>query len=145
MTETATEGAQVEMRYSLILDNGFVVDSTEDETVTLTLGSGEILPGLEAYLIGLQPGDRREFAIEPGTVFPWRDQAAIQPMPKSQFPEATELAPGQVYEFTSPGGDVVPGRIEMIEDDAVTVDFNHPLAGQAFTFAVEVVAVRPAD
>lgn len=142
---TATPGTRVEMHYRLILPNGFVVDGSDDETITLEVGAGEIHPGLEELLIGLQPGDHREFAIEAGTVFPLRDNAAVQQMPRSQFPADMPLEPGHVYEFTSPGGDAVPGRIESVDDSSVTVDFNHPLAGQDFTFEVDVVSVQEAD
>ncbi|WP_018949338.1 peptidylprolyl isomerase [Thioalkalivibrio sp. ALMg11] len=138
---TATKGAHIEMHYRLILENGFVVDGTGEEPITLEIGSGEILPGLEDLLVGLIAGDHREFAIEAGVMFPFRDQAAVQPMPRSQFPADLPLEVDYIYEFNSPAGDAVPGRIEAVEDDTVTVDFNHPLAGQNFTFEVDVLSV----
>ncbi|ADC73043.1 peptidylprolyl isomerase FKBP-type [Thioalkalivibrio sp. K90mix] len=138
---TVTKGATVEMHYRLILDNGFVVDGTDEETIRLEVGAGEILPGLEDLLVGLEPGDHREFAIEAGAMFPLRDNAAVQTMPRSQFPADMPLQKDYIYEFTSPSGDAVPGRIEEVGDESVTVDFNHPLAGQSFTFEVDVVSV----
>ncbi len=138
---TATKGAHIEMHYRLILENGFVVDGTGEEPITLEIGSGEILPGLEDLLVGLIAGDHREFAIEAGVMFPFRDQAAVQQMPRSQFPADLPLEVDYIYEFNSPAGDAVPGRIEALEDDTVTVDFNHPLAGQNFTFEVDVLSV----
>ncbi|WP_018144782.1 MULTISPECIES: peptidylprolyl isomerase [unclassified Thioalkalivibrio] len=138
---TATKGAHIEMHYRLILENGFVVDGTGEEPITLEIGSGEILPGLEDLLVGLIAGDHREFAIEAGVMFPFRDQAAVQEMPRSQFPADLPLEVDYIYEFNSPAGDAVPGRIEAVEDDTVTVDFNHPLAGQNFTFEVDVLSV----
>ncbi|OOC51267.1 MULTISPECIES: peptidylprolyl isomerase [Thioalkalivibrio] len=138
---TATKGAHIEMHYRLILENGFVVDGTGEEPITLEIGSGEILPGLEDLLVGLIAGDHREFAIEAGVMFPFRDQAAVQQMPRSQFPADLPLEVDYIYEFNSPAGDAVPGRIEAVEDDTVTVDFNHPLAGQNFTFEVDVLSV----
>ncbi|WP_019594952.1 peptidylprolyl isomerase [Thioalkalivibrio sp. ALM2T] len=138
---TATKGAHIEMHYRLILENGFVVDGTGEEPITLEIGSGEILPGLEDLLVGLIAGDHREFAIEAGVMFPFRDQAAVQEMPRSQFPADLPLEVDYIYEFNSPAGDAVPGRIEAVKDDTVTVDFNHPLAGQNFTFEVDVLSV----
>ncbi|AKJ93944.1 MULTISPECIES: peptidylprolyl isomerase [Thioalkalivibrio] len=138
---TATKGAHIEMHYRLILENGFVVDGTGEEPITLEIGSGEILPGLEDLLVGLIAGDHREFAIEAGVMFPFRDQAAVQQMPRSQFPADLPLEVDYIYEFNSPAGDAVPGRIEAVEDATVTVDFNHPLAGQNFTFEVDVLSV----
>jgi FKBP-type peptidyl-prolyl cis-trans isomerase SlpA len=54
------------------------------------------------------------------------------------------VEPGMIYEFTTPAGDAVPGRIRSLEEGAVTVDFNHPLAGQPFTFEVEILEVHAA-
>jgi FKBP-type peptidyl-prolyl cis-trans isomerase SlpA len=54
------------------------------------------------------------------------------------------VEPGMIYEFTTPAGDAVPGRIRSLEEGAVTVDFNHPLAGQPFSFEVEILEVGPA-
>ncbi|WP_019625813.1 peptidylprolyl isomerase [Thioalkalivibrio sp. ALJT] len=139
---TATKGAHIELHYRLILEGGFVVDETGADPITLEIGSGEILPGLEDLLVGLEAGDHREFAIEAGVMFPFPDPAAIQQMPRSQFPEDLPLQVDYIYEFNSPGGETVPGRITAVEDSAVTVDFNHPLAGQNFTFEVDVLSVR---
>lgn len=139
---TATKGAHVEIHYRLILENGFVADATGADPITLELGSGEILPGLEDLLVGLEPGDHREFAIEAGTMFPFREQAAVQQMPRSQFPENLPLEVDYIYEFDSPAGEAIPGRIEALDANSVTVDFNHPLAGQNFTFEVDVISVR---
>ncbi|WP_019021518.1 peptidylprolyl isomerase [Thioalkalivibrio sp. ALE23] len=142
---TVVKEKRVRMHYRLVLENGLVVDSTGEEPTELEVGAGEILPGLEDLLIGLQPGDQREFAIEAGTMFPWPEKEAFQSVPRNQFPPDAELAEGQIYEFTSPSAEAVPGRISELSEETVTVDFNHPLAGKNFTFEVEILEVHPAD
>jgi FKBP-type peptidyl-prolyl cis-trans isomerase SlpA len=134
-------GSRVVMHYSLHLEGGFVADTSGDEPLDFVLGDGTLEPGLERHLIGLQPGGQREFAIAPGTVFPFSTKAAVQVLERSAFSRDMPLEPGLIFEFNTPAGDVVPGRIVSIEEDSVTVDFNHPLAGQPFTFVVEILEV----
>jgi len=135
-------GSRVRMHYSLQLENGFVADSSGNEPLEFVLGDGTLEPGLERHLLGLEPGMQREFAIAPGTVFPFADQGAVQAMERSAFPQGMPLEPGMIYEFNTPAGDAVPGRIVSLGEGNVTVDFNHPLAGQAFSFIVEILEIE---
>ncbi|AHE97083.1 FKBP-type peptidyl-prolyl cis-trans isomerase [Thioalkalivibrio paradoxus] len=139
-----TPGSRVTLHYRLVLEQGFVADRSGDEPLEFVLGDGTLEPGLERHLIGLEAGERREIAIAPGTVFPFAVKAAVQVLERAAFPADMPLEPGMIYEFNTPAGDAVPGRIKAVESDAVTVDFNHPLAGQPFTFEVEIVSVEPA-
>jgi FKBP-type peptidyl-prolyl cis-trans isomerase SlpA len=134
-------GSRVVMHYSLVLEDGFVADDSGADPLEFVLGDGTLEPGLERHLLGLEPGARREFAIAPGTVFPFPVKAAVQVLERSAFAEDMPLEPGMIYEFNTPAGDVVPGKILGLEEGAVTVDFNHPLAGEAFTFEVEILSV----
>ncbi|AGA31883.1 FKBP-type peptidyl-prolyl cis-trans isomerase SlpA [Thioalkalivibrio nitratireducens DSM 14787] len=141
---TIGEGSRVMLHYRLVLEQGFVADSSGDEPLEFVLGDGTLEPGLERHLIGLEAGTRKDIAIAPGTVFPFAVKAAVQVLDRSAFPSDMPLEPGMIYEFNTPAGDAVPGRIQAVEGDGVTVDFNHPLAGQPFTFEVEIVSVEPA-
>ncbi|MFO8005371.1 peptidylprolyl isomerase [Thioalkalivibrio sp.] len=134
-------GSRVLMHYSLHLEDGFTADSSGDQPLEFVLGDGTLEPGLERHLIGLEPDEQREFAIAPGTVFPFSTKAAVQVLERSAFSRDMPLEPGLIFEFNTPAGDVVPGRIVSIGEDSVTVDFNHPLAGQPFTFVVEILEV----
>jgi FKBP-type peptidyl-prolyl cis-trans isomerase SlpA len=134
-------GSRVRMHYSLQLESGFVADTSGDEPLEFVLGDGTLEPGLERHLLGLQAGEQREFAIAPGTVFPFPVKAAVQDLERAAFSDGMPLEPGMIYEFNTPAGDAVPGRIVSIAEGSVTVDFNHPLAGQAFSFIVEILEV----
>ncbi len=136
-------GNRVILHYRLQLEDGFIADSSGAEPLDFVLGDGTLEPGLEQHLLGLEPGAQREFAIAPGTVFPFPTKAAVQVLERSAFPEGMPLEPDMIYEFNTPAGDAVPGRIRSLEEGAVTVDFNHPLAGKAFRFLVEILAVDP--
>jgi FKBP-type peptidyl-prolyl cis-trans isomerase SlpA len=139
---TIEAGSRVVMHYSLVLEGGFIADTSGNEPLDFAWGDGTLQPGLERHLLGLQAGEQREFAIAPGTVFPFPEKAAVQVLERSVFASDMPLEPGMIYEFNTPAGDAVPGRIRNVEEDTVTVDFNHPLAGQAFKFMVEILSVQ---
>lgn len=137
------EGRTVTLHFSARLEDGFEVESTAGgEPLTYEVGDGTLIGGLEVLIIGLQPGDRRTFVIGPEESFGFRDPANIHDMPRDQFEPDIDLTPGNIIEFTTPAGDELPGAVLEADDDRVTVDFNHPLAGHTLTFDVEVVAVE---
>lgn len=134
-------GTRVRMHYILQLDDGFVMDDSGTEPLEFALGDGTLEPGLERHLLGLEAGQQREFAIAPGTVFPFPVKAAVQDLERAAFADGMPLEPGLIYQFNTPAGDATPGRIVHVSEDYVTVDFNHPLAGKSFRFIVEILEV----
>ena len=106
------------------------------------LGDGTLETGLEVLLRGLHDGDRARFGLAPGQAFGERDPASVYGMPRTEFPADMALVEGTVVEFTTPGGDTVPGTVVEVDEDAVTVDFNHPLAERELSFEVEIIAVN---
>ena len=141
-------GSQVSIRFSLFLaDIDRLVDTTgADGKFDFVIGEGSIIPGLEKHLIGLEPGARGRFDIpcEEAYGYAMDDSDLVQNFTYKDFPDSMELEPGLVIGFQSPNGDETPGTITKIEDDVVTVDFSHPLAGYDLVFEVEVLDVKPA-
>lgn len=137
-------GTTVTMHYSLALEDGTIVDSTFDtnEPLTFTLGDGTLIDGLEYAIIDLKKGDQQSIRIPPESGFGFRDEAAVQSMPRDQFSEEMELEPGLVIEFESPSGLQIPGAILEVKDDSVVVDFSHPLANRAVIFNVHILDVQ---
>ena len=138
-----TIGSHVTMHFSLALADGMLVESSfNDQPVSFVLGDGSIDKGLELALIGLVAGARQRLTLMPGQAYGERDESAIQSVPKSRFPEDMDLEPGQIIGFTGENGEEVAGAIIAIEDQQVTVDFNHPLAGREIDFEVQILAVE---
>ena len=138
-----TFGSTVTMHFSLTLADGMLVESSfNDQPVSFVLGDGSLDKGLELALIGLRPGARQRLTLMPGQAFGERDGSAIQSMPKSRFPEGMDLEPGQIIGFSGENGEEVAGAIVTIEDQGVTVDFNHPLAGREISFDVQILSVE---
>ncbi|NIR58100.1 MAG: FKBP-type peptidyl-prolyl cis-trans isomerase [Gammaproteobacteria bacterium] len=137
-------GSEVVLHLELRLEDGTVAESSfADEPVRVVLGDGTLIEGLERALYGLHAGDRQTLRIGPDEGFGRRDPAAIQPMPRSEFPADMALEPGLIIGFTTPAGDEVPGAIREVGEERVTVDFNHPLAGHEVTFEAEILEVIP--
>tara|TARA_R100001143_G_scaffold43040_1_gene38719 strand:+ start:215 stop:652 length:438 start_codon:yes stop_codon:yes gene_type:complete len=134
---------QVTLHFSLSLGNGEQVDSTFDkQPATFKVGDGNLLPGFEQQLFGLKAGDKRTFQIAPEQGFGQHNPQNVQIMPRSQF-EGMELSEGLLVIFNDAANTELPGVVKAFDDRQVTVDFNHPLAGKALTFAVEIFDVKP--
>jgi len=138
-----TEGCEVTIRFQLSLEDGTVVDATEgEETLSFTLGDGTLIAGLEAVIEDLTVGECHIYLIGPEEAFGYPDEENIHTMPRSDFPDTSQLEEGQIIAFTTPTGEEVPGAILEIGNDSVKVDFNHPLAGRNLAFEVELLAMK---
>lgn len=142
---TIGPGTQVTLHFALELEDGSVVDSNfEGEPVTFMIGDGNLLPGFEEVLLGLQAGDEKSFVIPPEKGFGGYNPENIQEFPRDQFPADVELAEGLVLSFADAQSNEVPGVIQEFDESKVTVDFNHPLAGRDIEFSVRIIDVNPA-
>ena len=137
-------GSTVTLHLSLALEDGQVAESSFDgEPHTFTMGDGSLLPGLEMALYGLRPGDAQRLVLHPAQAFGARDTARIHTLSRTAFTDDISLEPGLIIGFTDTGGAELPGTVLSVTDAAVEVDFNHPLAGHAITFDVEIIDVIP--
>lgn len=109
----------------------------------LRVGDGTLHPGLEAVLYGMKAGDTRRFQLGSDT-YGFRHPQNIHRLARCEFTDERILEPGNVVAFDLPNGQAIAGMITAVSDAVVTVDFNHPLAGKALDFEVEIVEVgRP--
>lgn len=135
------EHSRVTLHFSLQLDDGTEVDSTFDgEPATFSVGDGSLLPGFEKALFGLKAGDEAEVEMPPEAGFGQRNPENIQKVRRDHFSPDIELEPGLVVSFDNGGGEL-PGVVREVGEDEVTVDFNHPLAGQTLNFRVKIISV----
>lgn len=143
-TKYIRPGSTVTMHYSLALEDGTLVDSTfdSDEPLTFIMGDGTLIEGLEFAIIDLKKGDQQSIQIPPESGFGFRDEDAVQSMPRNQFSDELELKPGLVIEFETPSGLQVPGTVLDVKDDTVVVDFSHPLANRTVIFNVQILDVQ---
>jgi FKBP-type peptidyl-prolyl cis-trans isomerase SlpA len=147
---TVAKDSEVTLHYEIRLPDDRVVDSSfGDEPFTVTLGGGAFEPRLEEALIGLPLGEFTRILLTPEHAFGMPDPGNVHTMPRARFPEDMQLEPQLVIEFDLPNGESVPGTVTAVTEEAVTVDFNHPLAGRNIQFIVQVLAIdgrlAPAD
>lgn len=134
----------VSINYHLTNNDGEVLDSSQGKEPLLYLhGNGNIIPGLENALDGKVPGDKLDVLVEPGEGYGEVDEALLQQVLKEAFPADHQVEVGQTFTAQGQNG---PFQVEVtkVEEETVTVDANHPLAGVTLNFAVEVLEVRDA-
>lgn len=139
------ERAVVSIHYKLTNDAGEVLDSSEGgEPLVYLQGGGNIIPGLEKALIGKQKGDKLDVRVEPSQGYGERDDSMIQQVPRRSFQGVKDVKVGMRFQAQGPSGPTSV-TITRIAGDMVTVDGNHPLAGEHLNFAVEIADVREAS
>ncbi len=139
------KGNVVSVDYELHLGDGKVVDASEPgKPLSYIHGEGQIVPGLERALEGLDVGEARKVVVEPDDGYGPHDARGVQEVPRSAFP--TELVPqvGMELSAQGPQGETVPFVIKEVRPETVVIDLNHPLAGETLHFAVTVRGVRAA-
>lgn len=136
------QSSTVTLHFALKFDSGEVVDSNFDkDPATFKVGDGSLLPGFERVLFGLKTGDKRSFEIPPEQGFGTPNEQNLQVMPRNQF-DSMELDYGVLVIFKDAAGGEMPGVIKEFDEQEVTVDFNHPLAGKVITFEVDIIRVQ---
>lgn len=137
------EGTRVTLHFALRLTSGEEVDSTRHgQPATFDVGDGSLLPGFEAALMGMQPGDEAEIELPAQQAFGEHRRENVHLIGRERFAEV-ELEPGVVVSFAAQEGEL-PGVVRRVFDDTVEVDFNHPLAGRPIVFDVSILQVEAA-
>ena len=143
-------GSFLTLHYRLAGPAGDVINTFDGKPATLTLGSGELSPAVEACLIGLAEGARASFELPAGAAFGERNPAMLQWLARKVLAEMGEAGAqyqvGDVVQFPTPDGQgQFAGAVCQLRSDdrgdAVLFDFNHPLAGQPVTFEVQLIGV----
>ena len=138
----ATAGCTVSIHYTGTLDDGSTFDSSEGrDPLTFQMGEGQIIQGLEAALEGMSVGEKKTVTIPAEQAYGPRHAEAVQDVPRDMIPDHIPLDPGMALQMQTPNGSMIPVTVTAVTDETVTLDANHTLAGQALTFAVEVVTV----
>ncbi len=138
-----TDGRVATIHYTLTSDDGDVVDkSAADAPLSYLHGAGNIVPGLEKALTGKQAGDSLKTDVPPEQGYGPLHDGMVQQVPRSAFPDV-EVQTGMQFEASTERGPLLV-TVTGMDEENVTVDGNHPLAGKTLHFAVEVANVREA-
>ena len=135
----------VTLNYTLKDDDGNLIDESKDGQFVYLHGAQNIIPGLEIALSDKTKGDKVSIRIEPKDGYGEYSESMIQNVDKAMFDVEQELEVGQQFHAQTPEGQMITVTIKAVEDDEITVDGNHPLAGVHLNFDVEIMDVRDAS
>lgn len=138
----AKHGDTVRVHYTGSLSDGTQFDSSRGgEPLSFTVGGGNIIPGFENAVVGMETGDTKTVEIPSGDAYgPYRDQL-VQEVPRSAIPPEIQLQEGMVLHARGPEGQELSFTVLAFDDEKVRIDGNHPLAGKDLTFDLELVEI----
>lgn len=143
---TVKKGKVVEMHYTLKNDFGNVIDSSkEKEPMPFIQGFGNIILGLESALEGMKKGDSCEVSVKPEDAYGVHHPEAIQDIPMKDLQGIDSLMLGMELQSQDEQGNPFIVRVKTINKETVTVDANHPLAGETLHFSVSIESIREAS
>jgi peptidylprolyl isomerase len=136
----ASTGDTVRVHYRGTLADGTEFDASEGrDPLEFRLGDGVVIPGFEAAVAGLEPGEKRTVTIAPQDAYGPKNEALIQRIDADAFSEDPYV--GGHVDLIAPDGSRLPGEITSVDEEGAVLDFNHPLAGKTLTFEVELVEI----
>ena len=138
------DGQVVSIEYTLRIDDEVVDTSNEEGPLEFLQGSGNIVPGLEREMYGMQIGESKKVIVSPRDGYGEFDNGAFMDVPRADFPADIPLENGIELHVTDEDGKDTTAYIDNIGEESVRLDFNHPLAGAELHFDVKVVGLRAA-
>lgn len=140
--EQAKQGDTVQVHYTGRLEDGTVFDSSAGgDALQFTIGAGEVIPGFEEAVIGMQQGDQKTQTIAPERAYGQHRDDLVFNVGKDQIPQGMEIEVGDVLRVGFGDGQTGAVRVAGISDGTITLDANHPLAGKNLVFDLELVGI----
>ena len=138
----AKSGDTVRIHYTGTLDDGTEFDSSSGrDPLEFALGAGQVIPGFDSAVDGMAVGESKTVTIPAEEAYGERHEQLVQQVSRGALPDDIEPAVGMQLQSQSPEGQVMMLVVTEVEEESITVDANHPLAGQALTFAIELVEI----
>jgi peptidylprolyl isomerase len=140
--EKVSSGMFVSVDYKGTLQDGQVFDTSEGrQPLEVQMGAGQLIKGFENALMGMALSEKKTFTLTPEEAYGPVDEERKHTFPLTDVPAEMDPQIGQTVGLTTQDGRQVPAKIVAVGDEGVTVDFNHPLAGESLTFEIEVVGI----
>lgn len=142
MATTARDGDTVQVHYTGKLEDGTVFDTSEGrDPLEFRLGTGQVIAGFDRAVDGMAPGDEKVVRLEPNDAYGERRDDLVLDVPKEQLPDGLDPEIGMELALRGEDGRQLPVRVTDVAGDAVTLDANHPLAGEPLVFELKLVGV----
>jgi peptidylprolyl isomerase len=141
--KTVENGHFVKVDYTGTLENGDIFDSSRDShPIEVEVGKCRVIKGFEDALIGMAKNEKKSFTCSPDEAYGHRNESLEQTFMRSQLPQGFDPQVGQMLALRNPQGGQFPARVKQTDDEKITVDLNHPLAGKRLTFDIEVLEIN---
>lgn len=138
----AKNGDTVKIHYTGTLDDGSQFDSSEGrDPLEFTLGGGQVIPGFEKAVEGMAVGDKKSINIPSVEAYGERHEQLVQEVPKEALPDDMQPEVGMPLQAQREDGHVIDMVVTAVGNESITVDGNHPLAGQALNFDIHLVEI----
>jgi peptidylprolyl isomerase len=138
----ARSGDTVRIHYTGTLADGSTFDSSQGrEPLQFTVGSGEIIPGLDRAIEGMSVGETKTVTVPAADAYGDHNPDGVQSIPRAEVPDHIPLDPGTQLQVQTGDGRTLPVTVTEVTAEAITLDANHPLAGKDLTFEVELVEI----
>ena len=136
------DGQKVKIHYTGTLDDGTKFDSSEGrDPLEFEMGAGMVIPGFETGVKDMAVGEKKSIHIPSTEAYGEKREEMVMQFERSQLPEDLEPEVGMGLQMQGPQGQPIPVQITVVEDTTITIDANHPLAGQSLNFELELVEV----
>lgn len=140
--ENVENGHFVSVEYTGTLKNGDIFDTSSGrQPLEVQMGEGQLIKGFENALLGMALNEKKVFTLEPEDAYGVRNDDNVHSFARNEVPAEMNPEEGQTVVLTSPDGQQIPAQITNVTEEQVTVDLNHPLAGEALTFDIEIVGI----
>ena len=138
----AKSGDTVRIHYTGTLDDGTQFDSSAGrDPLEFELGSGQVIPGFDKGVEGMAVGDKKSVTIDPDDAYGQHHEQLIQVVPKDQLPDDMTPEVGMQLQTQNETGQIMRLSVTAVDDESITVDGNHPLAGKTLNFDIELVEI----
>ena len=139
---TAGEGDTVTVDYTGKLEDGTVFDTSEERgPISFTIGEDEVIPGFQDAVVGMEAGETSTATLPPEEAYGPRSDEMVFSVERSELPDDLDPEVGDRLEVQSREGQTFPAVIADVEGQSVTIDANHPLAGEELTFEIELKSI----
>lgn len=138
----AQHGDTVRIHFKGTLENGDVfVSSFDRKPVEFTIGDGQVLPGIENAVVGMTEGESKTVELAAEKAFGDKREELVVTVDRERFSDSVSPEPGQRLKFRNQDGSEIIAKVIDVSPSSVTVDANHPLAGEDVTFDLELVEI----
>ena len=132
----------IKVHYKGTLTNGELFDSSEGrEPLEFTVGAGQVIPGFDAAVMDMEVGEAKSFLIPCDDAYGQADERLVQQVGKDMLPPDMQPEVGMMLSSTMPNGQQIPVKVTEVADEHITIDANHPLAGQDLNFEITLVEI----